>query len=266
MRLDGGQHAETWRVDTENPGTSVVVRRFPVGDPGALHEQKVLRALGGLGGMAPVALGGDLEGRWSEYPTSLISWVDGRPDITPADPEGWARELGRALAVVHAVQSERLAELPSVFDGRGGAEEILAGPLAAEARSRWPEIVAAPEVLTHNDFWSGNVVWQDGRVAGIVDWSGASRGPRGFDLGWCRLDLVLLFDQRIADEFVAAYEAAAGQAVGDVRLWDCWAAARSEDGVESWVPNYRPLGRADLDAAELRRRHAQWTARLREGV
>ncbi|HET7444562.1 MAG TPA: aminoglycoside phosphotransferase family protein [Solirubrobacterales bacterium] len=266
VRLDGGQHAETWRVDTENPGTSVVVRRFPVGDPGALHEQKVLRALGGLGGMAPVALGGDLEGRWSEYPTSLISWVDGRPDITPADPEGWARELGRALAVVHAVQSERLAELPSVFDGRGGAEEILAGPLAAEARSRWPEIVAAPEVLTHNDFWSGNVVWQDGRVAGIVDWSGASRGPRGFDLGWCRLDLVLLFDQRIADEFVAAYEAAAGQAVGDVRLWDCWAAARSEDGVESWVPNYRPLGRADLDAAELRRRHAQWTARLREGV
>jgi hypothetical protein len=34
--------------------------------------------------------------------------------------------------------------------------------------------------------------------------------------------------------------------------------------VGSWVPNYLPLGRADLDEGELRRRHGQWTARLRE--
>ena len=265
VRLAGGQHADTWRVDTESPATSVVVRRFPVDDPAPLHEQRVLQALAGLGGLAPVLLGGDLDGRWSECPTTLISWLDGQPDITPADPRGWAHELGRALAAVHAVPAERLAELPSVFDGSGGSEQILAGPLAAEVRSRWSEVAAAPEVLTHNDYWSGNVVWRGGKLTGIVDWSGASRGPRGFDLGWCRLDLVLLFDEQVADDFLEAYELGAGQEVGDLRLWDCWAAARSEDGVGSWVPNYLPLGRADLDEDELRRRHAQWTARLGEG-
>jgi hypothetical protein len=83
-------------------------------------------------------------------------------------------------------------------------------------------------------------------------------------LGWCRLDLVLLFDEQIADDFLAAYEAATGQTVGEVRLWDTWAVARSDDAVGSWAPNYLPLGRADLDEDELRRRHAQWTARLRE--
>jgi aminoglycoside phosphotransferase (APT) family kinase protein len=263
-RLKGGQHADTWRVDTENPATSVVVRQFPVDDPAPLLEQRVLRALDGLGGLAPVLLGGDLNGRWSKYPTSLVSWLDGQPDITPTDPSGWARELGRALAVVHTVPSERLVELPSVFDRGGGSQEILEGPLAAEVRSRWSEVVASPEVLTHGDYWSGNVVWRDGRLAGVVDWSSGARGPRGFDLGWCRLDLVLLFDERIADDFLAAYEAGIGEAVGEVRLWDCWAVARSDDGVGSWVPNYRPLGRADLDEDELRRRHAQWTARLRE--
>src|SRR5215468_3400358 len=71
-RLEGGQHAATWRVDTENPATSVVVRQFPLDDPGAAHEQRLLRVLDGLGGLAPVALGGDFEGGWSEYPTSLI--------------------------------------------------------------------------------------------------------------------------------------------------------------------------------------------------
>jgi aminoglycoside phosphotransferase (APT) family kinase protein len=263
-RLEGGQHAETWRVDTENPATSVVVREFPVDDPAPVHEQRVLRALDGLGGLAPVLLGGDLEGRWSKHPTSLISWLDGQPDITPADPGAWARELGQGLAAVHAVPTARLAELPSVFDHSGGSRKRLGGLLAAEVRSRWAEIVAASDVLTHTDYWSGNVVWRDGCLTGIVDWSGASRGPRGYDLGWCRLDLVLLFDEQIADDFLDAYEAGIDQAIGDMRLWDCWSAARSDDNVVSWAPNYLPLGRPDLDEDELRRRHAQWTARLRD--
>jgi aminoglycoside phosphotransferase (APT) family kinase protein len=263
-RLEGGQHADTWRVDTEDPAISVVVRQFPVGDTAPLREQRVLRALNGLGGLAPVLLGGDLDGQWSKHPTSLTSWLDGQPDITPADPREWARELGRALAAVHTVATEPLAELPSVFDRSGGSEEILAGPLAAEVRESWSQVVASPEVLTHCDYWSGNVVWRDGRLTGIVDWSDGSRGPRGFDLGWCRLDLVLLFDEPIADDFLRAYEAETGQAVDEMRLWDCWAVARSDHAVGSWAPNYLPLGRADLDEAELRRRHAQWTARLRE--
>ena len=263
-RLEGGQHANTWRVDTENPPTSVVVRQFPVGDPAPLREQHALQALDGLGGLAPVLLGGDLNRQWSKFPTSLISWIDGQPDITPTDPKGWARQLGRALAVVHTVPAERLAELPSAFDRSAGSQEMLGGPLAAEVRSRWSEVVASPEVLSHCDYWSGNVVWRDGRLTGIVDWSDAARGPRGFDLGWCRLDLVLLFDEQLADDFLAAYEAATGQEVVGVGLWDSWAVARSDDSVGSWAPNYLPLGRADLDDDELRRRHSQWTARLGE--
>jgi aminoglycoside phosphotransferase (APT) family kinase protein len=263
-RLEGGQHAATWRVDTENPATSVVVRQFPVDDPAPLHEQRVLRALDGLGGLAPLPLGGDLDGRWSKYPTSLVSWLDGQADIAPTDPRAWARELGRALAAVHAVPAERLADLPSVFDGSAGSQETLGGPLAAEVRSRWSEVVTSPEVLTHGDYWSGNVVWQDGRLTGVVDWSSGSRGPRGFDLGWCRLDLVLLFDEQIADDFLAAYEAGTGRALDEMRLWDCLAVAQSEEAVGSWAPNYLPLGRGDLDEDELRRRHARWTARLRK--
>jgi len=262
-RLEGGQHAETWRVDTADPATSVVVRQFPAGDPAALREERVLLALDGLGGLAPVSLGGDPDGRRLGCPTSVIGWLDGQPDITPTDPGGWARELGRGLAAVHAVPAERLTELPSVFENGGGSQELLGGPLAAEVRTRWPEIVGSPEVLIHGDYWSGNVVWRDGSLTGIVDWPSGARGPGGFDLGWCRLDLVLLYDEEIADDFLAAYEAETGEPVADVRLWDIWATARSEDLVGLWTPNYRPLGRADLDEAELRRRHAQRTARLR---
>ena len=260
-RLEGGQHADTWRVDTENPTFSVVIRQFPIADSGAGREQRVLRTLDGLGGLAPVLLGGDLDGEWSEHPTSLISRLDGEADITPSDPERSAQELGRALALVHAVAGDGLADLPGVFDG-GGSQAQLNGPLAPEVRSRWSRIIGSPEVLTHSDYWSGNVVWRDGGLTGIVDWSGAARGPRGYDVGWCRLDLVLLFDERIADVFLAAYEAAIGLALGEVGLWDGWAVARSHDIVETWTPNYAPLGRGDLGADELRQRHSRWTTRL----
>jgi aminoglycoside phosphotransferase (APT) family kinase protein len=263
-RLQGGQHADTWRVDAEHPAFSAVVRQYPVADPAAEHERRVLLTLDGLGGLAPVLLGGDLSSEWSEHPTSVISALDGQADITPTDPDRWARELGGALAMAHALPSERLAVLPSVFDRRGGSQDALTGPLAPEVQSRWAQLIVAPDVLAHCDYWSGNVVWCDGRLTGIVDWSDAARGPRGFDLGWCRLDLVLLFDEQIADVFLRAYEAAVDQPIGDMILWDAWAVARSHSSVETWVPNYAPLGRPDLDAHELRRRHLRWTNRLVE--
>jgi hypothetical protein len=57
-------------------------------------------------------------------------------------------------------------------------------------------------------------------------------------VGWCRLDLYLLFGERVADVFLAAYEDAIGHPLADIALWDGWALARSYDGVTSWAPNY----------------------------
>jgi hypothetical protein len=93
-------------------------------------------------------------------------------------------------------------------------------------------------------------------------WSGAALGPRGFDLGWCRLDLYLLYDERIADAFGESYQTASAVTVPDLLLYDLWAAARSHRNVESWVPNYGDLGRTDLTAPALRQRHTAWTEHL----
>ena len=93
-RLHGGQHSDTWRVDTQGPALSVVVREYPVCDDAAAGEQLVLRILDGLGGLAPKLLDSDLDGRWSARPTSVISLLDGEADITPGDRNGW--EIGRA--------------------------------------------------------------------------------------------------------------------------------------------------------------------------
>ena len=79
----------------------------------------------------------------------------------------WARELGRALALVHAVASDRLADLPSVFDRRGSQAE-LNGPLAPDVRSAGRRS-SARQGVAHCDYWSGNVVGgMDGSPASLT--------------------------------------------------------------------------------------------------
>jgi aminoglycoside phosphotransferase (APT) family kinase protein len=220
--LKGGTHAVTHLVAARD--REFVLRRYPDGDDAPEREGRVLDALDGLGGWAPRKVG-------AAGNRILITRLRGTADIMPADPKHAAAELARGLARVHATPLERL----------GGLEVRHPGPA----------------VLTHFDYWSGNVLWDGPELTGIVDWSGASLAPRGFDVSWCRLDLVLLHGPEIADVFLREYQAHA-TGISDVGEWDRRAIDSSKDRIESWEPNYTSLGRLDLTGSELRARHTRW--------
>jgi aminoglycoside phosphotransferase (APT) family kinase protein len=264
IALPGGTHARTYLIQTADPEREVILREFPPDDRATWREAQVLAALDGLGGLAPRLLASYPDGAPPQGSWNLISRLPGTADITPDDPSAFAGQLGETLARIHAAPRHRLAGFRSVFGRPGEAPAALSGPAASLVAGSWQHLTSAQPVLTHYDFWSGNTVWQDGALTGVVDWSGAALGPRGFDLGWCRLDLFLLFGQRAASRFTEAYQEASAVVVPDLLLHDLWAAARSHQDVESWVPNYSELGRADLTAPELRRRHTAWTGQLIE--
>jgi aminoglycoside phosphotransferase (APT) family kinase protein len=257
-RLTGGTHADTHLIRLTDPDLDVVLREFPIGDPAAENEVRVLRALNGLDGLIPRLLDNDCVAAHIHRPWLLISRLPGRAEISPSFPEVWAAQLGQILARLHATSPTRYSALPNVLEREGAGRANLHGPAAATVDGHWDQISTAPMVLTHHDFWSGNLLWNDGVVSGVVDWSGGGAGPAGLDVGWCRLDLYLLYDEQIADVFLASYQAAGGSVI-DSWLWDLWAVARSFTIVDSWDGNYAPLGRGDLTPTELRRRHSQWT-------
>jgi aminoglycoside phosphotransferase (APT) family kinase protein len=260
--LGGGTHARTGLITTENPQFEVVLRLFPPGDDAASREAEVLTILDGLDGLAPRLLGHASDAEAPDGSWTLISRLPGAADITPARPSTAAVQLGQTLARIHATSPRRWETLRTVPDRPGVPDTTLSGPAASVVAAHWDLIAGAPAVLTHHDYWSGNVVWQDGTLTGVVDWTGAGVGPRGFDVSWCRLDLYLLHGEHAADTFLASYEAASGAVLEDRLLADLWAVARSHGYVETWEPNYSDLGRADLTAGELRRRHTAWTEHL----
>ena len=260
--LAGGTHACTYLIRMANPEQEFILREFPPGDDAARDEARVLAALDGLDGLAPRLQANGVSGEPFGGSWLLISRLPGVADITPGQPAVWAAQLGEALGRVHGTAEHRLAGFPSVFGRLGGSLAAVSGPAASVVAANWDLLTGAPAVLTHYDYWSGNTVWECGALTGVVDWSGGALGPRGFDVGWCRLDLYLLYDERIADVFLDSYQTASRSELAGVPLWDLWAVARSHQSVESWVPNYRDLGRADLTAKELRKRHSAWTGRL----
>ena len=233
-----------------------MLREFPANDASVAWEAQVLSKLDGLNGLAPRLLAAGVN---DPIPWLLLSRLPGIADITSGDPAAVAEELGLALSKVHRVHGDQLAPFRKVCEMPGGGLESLSGPAASFVGARWQRINDEPLVLTHYDFWSGNVVWDAHRLSGIVDWNRGSLGPRGFDVGWCRLDLYLLYDEEIADLFLHSYEAAFGERLSGPALWDLWAVARSDDAVQTWVPNYFELGRPDLTAEVLRKRHREWT-------
>jgi aminoglycoside phosphotransferase (APT) family kinase protein len=260
--LPGGTHARTSLIRTVNPELQAVLREFPPGDDAASREIRVLRALDGLGGLAPRLLASDVDGAATAGSWVLISCLPGTADIIPDQPAAAARQLGQALARIHAAPLHRFGGFPSVLNRPDGSRPAPSGPAASAVSANWDLLARAPHVLTHYDFWSGNVVWDGAVLTGVVDWPGGALGPRGFDVGWCRLDLYLLHGETTADVFLGAYQAASQSVLPDPLLWDLWAVARSHQIVEDWMPNYCDLGRTDLTAAELRNRHSAWTQRL----
>jgi Ser/Thr protein kinase RdoA (MazF antagonist) len=106
----------------------------------------------------------------------------------------------------------------------------------------------------HGDYWPGNLLWQRGRLTGVVDWEEPRVGDPTRDVAICRGDLTLLFGRHAAAAFLRHYEAAAGHRVSNLPFWDLLTCTLALPEVEHWPPSWRALGRSDLTVETARER------------
>ena len=213
--LRGGTHATTLAVRQRD--RDLVTRWFPPGDPAVERERAVLEVA------PPLAPRYVADGATPWGPVLVTTRLAGGAPPPDTAPEELAPAMAEALAAVHA------------RDGAGlpGSSAVATPPSARTA-------------LVHGDFWAGNLLWDGSRVVGIVDWTGARRGPVELDVVWARQDLVLLGSAEAARIFLEAYERASGVRLADVPAWDRWAVDRAAPQVAGWATNYAGIGRPDL--------------------
>jgi aminoglycoside phosphotransferase (APT) family kinase protein len=163
--------------------------------------------------------------------------------------ERLAGALGRELARIHRIRPPRtdlaflgeppadagraaIATLRGRLDAAGTPHPVLEWGLRAAERTAPP---AAPPVLVHNDFRTGNLMLDASGVTAVLDWEFAAWGDPATDLGW--LCAKCWRFGNVAQEagglgpradLYAGYEAEGGAHVDDarVRWWELMAHLR----------------------------------------
>lgn len=241
-RLTGGATMESWRFEAD--GEPFVLRRAPsmsfLEDRPFGHdtEAAIIRAAGAEGVRAPevVVELQDEDGIGSGF---VMRALPGTPDpraILEMDtPERLLADCGAQLAHIHGIASkdvpadvpvmnyeEEIATLRDQFEEAGGDRPILALGL------KWLEDnCPAPvePVLNHGDFRLGNLLVEEGRLTGVLDWELAHFGDWHEDLAFgCMPVWRFGAYERPAlglgslEYYFAAYEAAGGRPVDPARF------------------------------------------------
>ncbi|MFM5893243.1 MAG: phosphotransferase [Novosphingobium sp.] len=232
-RLSGGANMESWRF--QSGATTCVLRRAPslemmAGRPmDHAGEAALIRAAHKAGVMAPEVLV-ELEpadGIGSGY---VMRAIPGSPDpnlfLAEADPATGIADIARELVATHRIDptglpvpvmdtGEALGELRRRFLSYGGDRPILALAL------RWLEANVPPPVaprLVHGDFRLGNLMFEHGRLTGVLDWELAHLGDPHEDLAFGCMTVWRFsrpdrpgYGLTTVEDLARAYEAAGGE-------------------------------------------------------
>jgi aminoglycoside phosphotransferase (APT) family kinase protein len=239
-RLSGGANMESWRCSAGNE--ALVLRRAPSaammeGRPlDHQAEAALIRAARAAGVLAPevlVELDPD-DGIGTGY---VMRALPGTPDPTTIlacpEPLRLVAETARELAAIHRTDctglavpamatTTALAELRNRFEAYGGDRPVLALALRWLAANLPP---AGAQHLVHGDFRLGNLLVDEGRLTGVLDWELAHLGDYHEDLAYAcmtvwrfsRPDRPALGLGSIAD-WIGAYQDSGGAPVDPARF------------------------------------------------
>jgi aminoglycoside phosphotransferase (APT) family kinase protein len=260
---------------SRSPVDEVVLR---VGDPASrallATEAAALEAIAGSGIPGPrllgVAIGAAETPHLFAVLTTRVPGASQQADVPSTDR---LRALGAAIALVHAAHVPTSAHLPLRarpiepvdFDAVRRAEPSRSLLVEAEQFMRRTTVPRHRPVFVHGDFWHGNTMWKDDRLAGIIDWECAGVGHPGIDLGMQRCDAALVAGPEAADDVLAGYGSAGGTAA-DIAYWDIAAALTTPPTMESFVQTIIGQGRTDLDPQTLLERRDAFLATALERV
>ena len=157
-----------------------------------------------------------------------------RVDWDPPVVEEFLRALAEPLPVIHELRFTSETVLPEY---RPNPLRMRRPPAWAARPDVWERAIEVLEGrltsgesagedrrFVHRDYHPGNVLWEGGRMTGIVDWVNASIGSPWADVGHCRVNIASELGQEAADRFLAIYRGVSGRTDEYDPYWDIAAA------------------------------------------
>jgi aminoglycoside phosphotransferase (APT) family kinase protein len=232
--LAGGTSSAVHAITIEAAGGrrhELVLRRFVrldwlAEEPDvARREATALRLLAAGALPTPRLVAVDEDGSAAGAPAVLMSRLPGEIEWNPPAVEDFLRRLAEPLPAVHATPLPADAQLPDYAAYPLGMRRPPAWASRPQTWLRAIELLDGPppgseRLFIHRDYHPGNVLWQEGRVSGLVDWVNAGIGSPWADVGHCRANLASELGFAAADRFLALYREAAGTSDDYHPYWD----------------------------------------------
>jgi aminoglycoside phosphotransferase (APT) family kinase protein len=173
-------------------------------------------------------------------PVLVIEFVEGVTVFEPADLTDYLAQMAAEIARIHEVKcSPELSFLPMQDKGFGERPAILDISLSEDhirdaMEIAWPLAQTNDCVLLHGDYWPGNILWKDGRLAAVIDWEDARGGDPLADLGNCRLELLWALGVDAMNGFTDQYRSQTSIDFTNLPYWDLAAALRPCGKLSGW--------------------------------
>jgi aminoglycoside phosphotransferase (APT) family kinase protein len=260
VALPKGQ-TQKWIVRRPNP---LALQRNPLA---ARDEFNLLQITHSQGLPTPAPIYLDEMGMYLSSPCLVLEYIEGQLVFSLSDLDNTISQLAKQFARIHTVP---WSSLESVFLGKPamGLSHFVTKRPAVENRSldearirntveaAWPFPQRNPSGLLHGDYWPGNVLWQAGRLAAVIDWEDAGYGDPLIDLAISRLDILWIFGREAMHAFTRQYCANMAVDLTNLPLWDLCAALRlirlAGSNLVEWAAFFLPYGRSDITELTIR--------------
>jgi len=254
-RLNGATSSTLFALQT-GAGTQLVLRLFTqvewlAEEPDVpFHEAENLRKLVHSGLPVPELVALDPDGARCGLPALLMTALPGRVDLLPANMDAWLSQLAALLPRLHAIPP-----------GGHPWEYYPYSDLASLSVPNWTRhpnlwqqalrIASAPlppyvPTFIHRDYHPVNVLFEGGRLSGLVDWPNACTGPAGVDVGHCRVNLASMYGVETADRFLGLCQEAMASYWRYDPIWDLISILDGQPGPPDVYPPWLDFGLSHL--------------------
>ena len=252
--LKGGVSAQVTALEIERSGGQIerlVVRQHGVVDLRhnpqiAADEYKLLEILQTVGVPAPAPYYLDQSGEIFSTPYVVIEFIEGKTEFVPANLDNFIVQLAAQLSKIHRVDRSKLdlvflPDIEKLVTGRLQArparldDSLAEGLIRDSLEAAWPPVQSNKSCLLHGDFWPGNILWQDERLAAVIDLEDAATGDPLADLAHSRLEILWAFGVEAMDNFTQYYKSITALDYTNLPYWDLGAALRPAHKIGEWA-------------------------------
>lgn len=253
--LKGGVSAQVTAFEIELPdglAQKMVLRQHGDGDLRynphvTADEYKLLQLLHPAEMAVPEPYYLDQSGEIFATPYIIIEYVEGGPEFAPPHLPDLILQLATYLSTLHKLDCSHLDISFLPLQEKGYTQKLRErAPNEAETNDEkrireifvfsatWPIPQRNATTLLHGDFWPGNIIWRDGKIAAVIDWEDAHIGDPLADLANSRLEILFAFGIDAMHDFTSLYASLTPVDLTYLPYWDLCVALQPITKLSTW--------------------------------